>query len=283
MPPVASRSPTLRRSLAVLVPLAWLACACPGTRVARPYADPGADALVTHLTSLRERVHTLRAETLSDARIGKDRANLTVYILAGWGGKLRYMAMNPGGGAMAADLASDGTQFCFVDTNNNCGECGPATPENVGQLLRVVMEPDDVVTMMFGGTPVLAGAQATLTWDAAGGHEVLDLVAPDGSKQRVVLDGRERRWDVLSSEVKGPDGKVVFRIRHKDFRAVKTQGGQTVRMPGRSFFEQPGNDALIQWKEQEVDVELDDAKFRIDVPEGVARCGAGAAAPAAKP
>jgi len=256
----------------MLVPLALLACACPGARVARAYPDPGADAVVAHLTSLHDRVHTLRAETLSDARIGKERANVTVYILASWGGRLRYMAMNPGGGAMAADLASDGAQFCFVDANKNCGECGPATPENVGQLLRVAMEPDDVVSMMFGGTPVLQGAQATLSWDASGGHEVLDLAAADGSKQRVVLDGREHHWDVLESEVKGPDGKLVFRIRHKDFHPVTTPNGQTVRLPGKSFFEQPGNDALIRWKEQEVDVELDEIKFRMQVPEGLQTC-----------
>jgi hypothetical protein len=268
--------PRLHRSLILpllLASLATLSAACHGARVARPYADPGAEAVVAYLTSLRERVHTLRAETLSDARIGKDRANVTVYILAGWGGKLRYMAMNPGGGAMAADLASDGAQFCFVDANKNCGECGPATPENVGQLLRVVMQPDDVVTMMFGGTPVLAGAEPSLAWDPAGGHEVLTLVGRDGSKQRVVLDGVDHHWDVLESELKNPDGKLAFRIRHKDFHPVKTAAGQAVRVPGKSFFEQPGNDALIRWKEQELDVELDADKFHIDVDPNLPTCG----------
>jgi hypothetical protein len=247
--------------------------ACHGARVARPYADPGAQAVLAHLTSLRERVHTLRAETLSDARIGNDRANITVYILAEWGGHLRYLAMNPGGAAAAADLASDGARFCFTDSNHGCGECGPATPDNVGQLLRVSMEPDDVVTMMFGGTPVLAGATPTLSWDASGGHEVLDLAGQDGTRQHIVLDGVDHRWDVLESEVKGPDGKLVFRIRHKDFHPVKAEGGKLVRLPGKSFFEQPGNDALIRWKEQELDVELDADKFHIDVDPNLPTCG----------
>jgi hypothetical protein len=263
----------MRARLLGLIPLVLLATACPGSRMARPYPEPAADEVVSYLSTLRERVQTLRAETLSDARIGDQRANLTVYILAGWGGRLRYMAMNPGGGAMAADLASDGTTFCFVNANDNCGECGPATPENVGMLLRVVMEPDDVVTMMMGGTPVLAGATATLRWEDSSGHEVLDLVGGDGSKQRVVLDGHDHKWDVLTSEVRGPDGKVQFRIRHKDFHAVKTPAGKTVRLPGKSFFEQPGNDALITWKEQEVDVELPGDKFRFDLPEGIRHCG----------
>jgi hypothetical protein len=264
----------MRRLAFLLLPLVLLATACPSSHMVRPYADPGADAVVAHLTSLRERVQTLRAETLSDARVGDQRANLTVYILAGWGGRLRYMAMSPGGGNMAADLASDGTTFCFVNANDNCGECGPATPENVGMLLRVVMEPDDVVTMMFGGTPVLAGAKASLSWDASSGHEVLDLAAADGSKQRVILDGHDHKWDVLTSEVRGPDGKVQFRIRHKDFHPVKTPTGAIVRLPGKSFFEQPGNDALIKWKEQEVDVDLPGEKFQFELPAGLRRCQA---------
>jgi hypothetical protein len=265
------RSPrSLSRFLAL--PVLLVVCACPGARVARSYPEPAAAEVVAYLTSLRERVHTLRAETLSDARIGDQRANITVYILATWGGRLRYMAMNPGGAAYAADLASDGTQFCFLDNNKNCGECGPATPENVGQLLQVVMEPDDVVTMMFGGTPVLAGANAKLSWDASGGHEVLDLEAEDGTTQRIVLDGVAHRWDVLESEVKNPDGKRAFRIRHKDFHEVKTASGQTVRVPGKSWFEQPGNDAIIRWKDTEIDVELPGDKFHLDVPEGLATC-----------
>lgn len=273
--------PTRSQLRFFVLPLLLVACACcHGARIARPYPEPSAAEVVAYLTSLRQRVHTLRAETLSDARIGNQRANITVYILATWGGRLRYQAMNPGGGALAADLASDGTEFCFIDANKNCGDCGPATPQNVGQLLQVVMEPDDVVTMMFGGTPVLAGADAKLSWDASEGHEVLDLEAPDGTRQRIVLDGVAHRWDVLQSEVKHPGGKLAFRIRHKGFHVVKSTSGQEVRVPGKSFFEQPGNDALIQWKEQELDVELPGDKFHMDVPEGIPTCSQ--AAPPAK-
>jgi hypothetical protein len=258
-----------------LLALTLLCAACPsGARIARPYADPGADAVVAHLTGLRERVRTLRAETVSDARVGKERAKLTVYVLAAWGGKLRYMAMNPGGGAMAADLASDGVQFCFIDANHNCGDCGPATPENVGQLIRVRLPPDDVVAMMMGGTPILPDAQARLTWEPDGGKEILELATADGRTQRVVLDGRERRWDVLSSEVRGPDDKLVYRIQHKDYRAVTRADGSVVRLPGKSLFEQGDDSVLIVWKEQELDIELDDGKFHLEVPEGLPICGA---------
>ena len=48
----------------------------------RPYPEPGADALIAYLTGMPTRVTSLRAETRSDARIGKDRANVEVSILA---------------------------------------------------------------------------------------------------------------------------------------------------------------------------------------------------------
>ena len=76
------------------VPRVASLAACPHARYQRPYPEPGAEAVLAHLGSLRERVKTLNAETLSDARIGKERANVTVMILAAWGGKLRYQACN---------------------------------------------------------------------------------------------------------------------------------------------------------------------------------------------
>jgi hypothetical protein len=258
------------RRVAPLLLLAFVT-GCP-THVERPYADPGAQTVINYIKALPERARSLRAETVSDAYIGEDRFKLTVLMMATWGGKLRYMAMSPGGGNMAADLASDGNEFCFIDANKNCGECGPATPENVGQLIRVVLEPDDVVAIMLGGTPLLEGAEATLTWDRSNGHEILTLVRPDGMKQRVELGGAEHHWEVLFSEVKDPDGKLVFRVRNGRYHTVKTASGGSIRLPGRSEFDQPGNNVRIDWKEQEVDVELGDDKFHLDVPVGLPIC-----------
>src|SRR5438552_1848074 len=128
-----------------LVP--WLLCAmlagcpgCPGGNTGRKGPATSAETLVSYLNGLPKRASSLTAETVSDARIGKDRAKVTVYILVTWGGKLRFQAVNPSS-ATAADLASDGATYCFLDANNNCGDCGQATPEAVGSLLQIVMPP----------------------------------------------------------------------------------------------------------------------------------------------
>src|SRR5512146_1360610 len=110
----------MRSTLVVALLLAT--AGCPPPKVKRSYPEPSAEALLAHVRGVRERVRSLRADTLSDARVGGERANVTVLMMAEWGGKLRFMAMNPNDSA-AADLASDGQSFCYLDVNANCGGC----------------------------------------------------------------------------------------------------------------------------------------------------------------
>src|SRR4029078_3789012 len=100
---------------------------------------------------------------------------VTVMMLAAWGGKLRFQALDPNS-AMAADLASDGRRYCFLEVHAGCSECGVATPEAVGRLVRIPLEPDQVVAVLLGSTPVLEG-EAKLAWDASNGTEVLTLTS----------------------------------------------------------------------------------------------------------
>jgi outer membrane lipoprotein-sorting protein len=251
--------------------LGLFACGCPHGTTKRTYPEPAPLDLVSHVTGQQQRARSLRAETKADVWIGNDRANVTVNILAEWGGKLRFQAENPNG-MTAADLASDGTTYCMIDANHNCGECGPATGESVGRLLGIILAPDDIVTVLLGSTPVLDG-DATVTWDSGCGCEVVDLKARDGYTQRIKLDGKSKRWDVLEAEVKDPQGKRVFKIRHKEFHDVKKPDGTIVRLPGASLFEQKGESAKIDWRKQELDAELPAEAYTIDVPAGLKRCG----------
>lgn len=245
------------------------ACAsgCPGREFVRPYPPPKPETLVAYVRDVRERVPNLRAETRSDVRFGKERINLTVNIAAEWGGRLRFQAISPQGGT-AADLASDGEMYCFLDVQKNCGECGTATAANVGRILGIAMPPDDVVAALVGATPVLPGAAATLRWDPREGREVLELRRDDLS-QRIELQPRDDGgWNVTFAELRRAD-EVVWRIRHRDFHAVGRAW-----LPGKSLIEDPRakEDALIVWKEQEVDVALPEAIFRIEIPSGLAPC-----------
>jgi len=213
---------------------------------------------------VRGRVSSLKAETRSDFRLGKERVNLTVHMLAAWGGKLRFQAMSPQG-STAADLASDGKTYCFMDVNANCAECGPAMPENVARLIRIPLEPDQVVAVLMGSAPILDGEPALAWKDDSGGREVL-TVQKDGWTERIELDGTAKRWDVLEAELKDPSGKVAWTLRHKDFHDVGA-----MRLPGASLFEQRGDTVRILWKEQTVGEAIPDAKFHF-TPPALASC-----------
>ena len=247
---------------------AWLlvlCAACGGARVQRPYPPPEAVELARHVAGIRERAKSLRAETRSDFRLGKDRVNLTVFMLAAWGGKLRFQAMNPNN-STAADLASDGKKYCFMDVQANCAECGPATAESVARLLQIRLEPDQVVAVLLGSAPLL-DTPPTVGWNERGGHEVLTF-SKDGWTERVELDGKDKVWDVLEAELKNPQGEVAWTLRHKDFRSV-----EGVRLPQASLFEQGGGETVrIIWKEQKVGETIPDEKFRFDPPPGLPTC-----------
>jgi hypothetical protein len=250
-----------------------LAAGCPRGQVPRSYPEPQAAEVLAHLGSLRSRAPSLNAETKTDVRLGDDRVNVTVYMLAAWGGKLRFQALDPNQ-AMAADLASDGERYCFLDVHAGCSECGEATPQSVARLVRIPLEPDQVVEVLLGSTPVLQG-DATVAWDPAGGREIVTIEG-GGFHQRIVLDGRDRRWDVLESELKQADA-LVWRIRHKDFHEVRTAGGGTVRMPGASLFEQGGDTVRITWQNQRVGEALGEEKFQMTPPAGLPPCPGGPA------
>lgn len=256
------------RSFALALLLA--AAACGGRAHTRTYPEPGSTALLAHLRGTTARIGSLRAETKSDARVGDERANVTVLILAASGGKLRFLALNPND-STASDLASDGQTYCLLDAHANCGECGPATPERVGRLLRIVLAPDEIVAVLFGGTPLLVDAAAQSTWDAKNGQEILTL-ARDGMRQTVILDGKDRRWDVLESKLVDAQGKLIWKIRHKDFGPRVTATGGTVRLPAKSMFEDGRDSVLIRWKDQEPGVAIDDARFRLELPAGLPAC-----------
>jgi outer membrane lipoprotein-sorting protein len=256
----------------IVLLFAVAACsACPSS-FKRSYPPEPPANMVAHVRNTQQEIKNLRADTKADVWIGSDRANVTVNILAAWGGKLRFQAENPNN-SMAADLASDGSTYCFLDANSNCGGCGPATAEGVGQLLGIVLEPDDIVAILFGSTPVIEGKEE-VTWDSSNGWERITITGANGYVQHLALDGAGKSWDVRESEIIGPEKKSVFKIRNKEFHVVKTADGRSVRVPGASLLEQRGQSAKIVWRKQELNLELQPDVFTIQVPEGLPECGA---------
>lgn len=260
--------------LVVILLGALLLAGCPGN-VERSYPQPELAEVLAHLAAKRDAMTSFKADATMDYWVGKDRFRGTVLVMGERGAKVRMNALKPDD-SVAADLACDGLDFVYVDQLNNCVLTGPCNEDSIAQLLRVPLAPDDFLFLALGGTPVIEGATGTVRWDGKRGHEVIELTGAAGRTQTIVLDGRGRAWDLLKSEVKGPDGKVIWTAEHKEYREVKDATGTPWRVPGVSKVATPQekSDLLVEWNKGklEINVELPEAAFQLE-PPAVPTCG----------
>jgi outer membrane biogenesis lipoprotein LolB len=257
-----------------LLPALLLLAACGGRTYTRTYPEPTGEQVVTRLAEARARARSFKATTRMDYWLGDDRIRSKVLIMGEAGAKVRINFLSPAGDSVMADLACDGSGFVFVDQQNNCVLTGPCNADSIARFLRVRLAPDDFLSMATGTAPVLDGAQGEVTWDAKHGHEVVELTAPTGT-QRIVLDGRDGRWDLVSSKRSTPDGKEVWSLEHKGFATVKDEAGAELRVPGKSRFVSPREkaDLLVEWQSRTINLEISPDKFQLEPPAGLPRCG----------
>jgi outer membrane lipoprotein-sorting protein len=253
------------KRLAIVAVLLPLVAGCPRPAV-RPYPPPSADELMTALRARAEHLKTLRMTAKVDHMAnGGERVRIKVNMLLARGGKLRFEADSPLGGALAT-LTSDGTQFSLLDVRSNRFLTGPAKACNVARLIRLSIAPDDVVAVLMGGAP-LDGTVKSVGWDPNhGGREVLTLSPPGGGEETIQLDARDKRWDVMRAERRDAAGKVLWRVTNDNF---KDYGD--VRLPEVEDVEEPphGADAEIKLRSVEPNLEIKDELFRLPPPQGV--------------
>lgn len=260
-----------------LVPILLIAAcsACPGGGFQPPKTMPNAEQVIAKLEAGRATAKSFRAETISDYWLGSERLKGEVRMMGTPGAKVRFHALSPAGGDILLDLACDGASFVYLDKQNNCALTGPCNGASIAQLMRVPLEPDDFVYLALGQTPVLPGATGTVTWDSKHGHELVELTAGGGS-QSIVIDARDGRWDVIKSELRGSDGKMIWLVENKDFAEVTAEDSTKMRVPGASRFRSPGekSDVIVEWKTRVINGALPDAAFVLPSPEGLPTCGA---------
>jgi hypothetical protein len=271
-----------------IVALALLA-GCPG-RTTHP-TPPGVGTVqdvLARLAKARNARTSFRVQTTMDYWLGKNRAKGTVFVMGTSTRQVRFNALNPTGGVLI-DMACNGSDFTYVDFQNNCSLVGPCNKSSIGNLLRVDLEPDDFHHLAQGTPPLLDGATGpaptgSVTWDSNKGHARVKLEGAAGT-QNLVIDAKDNRFDVLSAELVGKDGKVVWSVENTDFTTIKDEKGVGQRVPGKTRFKSPQQqaDLLVEWKsdERKINLALDAAKFTVPIPPGLPTCGA-ATAPAPK-
>jgi hypothetical protein len=249
-----------------------LAACSGGVKTTRPYAEPKVDDVVARLAKARAELTSFRADSTMDYWLGSQRAKGEVLVMGAVGSKVRFAALSPAGGSSMAEMACDGQGFVYVDYQNNCALTGPCDQRSIAQFFHIELAPDDFLHLAVGTPPVLANPQGTLTWDANRGVEHVELKGADGT-EKLAIDMKEGRFDVLDAELVGSDGKTKWSVSNKDFVEI---GGH--RVPNTTQFKSPDNkqDLLVQWGDvanRAVNLELGADKFKLEAPQGLKRCG----------
>jgi len=257
----------------VLAALLLLACGCPGGGTnKRPYPTPAVETVTQKLDAARTALTSFRGESTMDYWLSGQRAKGEVLVMGTVGKKVRFAALSPAGGSTLAEMACDGTNFVYLDYQNNCSLTGPCDARSIATFFAIELEPDDFVHLALGTPPTLANATGTVTWDPNKAVENIELQSAEGT-QKLTVDGKENRWDVVSSELKGPDGKVRWSVANTNFEKVKGSGER--RVPKKTQFKSPAQsqDLIVEWSELEANVALQPEQFQIPVPAGLGTCG----------
>jgi len=249
---------------------------CAHGDIPRP-AGPGPTVaeVVDRMTQARDEMHSFTGSAVMDYWIGDDRFKGDVLAMGEAGSKVRVAALSPAGGSTIVEMACDGSKFVSVNYQNNCVLTGPCNKQSIATFFGIELDPDDFLHLALGTPPVVAQAHGSVTWDGHAGVQRATLEGSDG-KQTIGIDASDQRWDVVDSQLTGPDGKTVWSIKNAAFGSAKDPDGKDHRVPGKSRFRTPERqkaDLLIEWRERTVNVAIDPVKFTIAVPAGLPTCG----------
>ena len=260
----------MRSASALLLLVACTSACTGGAGVKRPYPDPTAEDILSRLAKKRAELTSFTADSTMDYWLANQRAKGEVLVMGTPGAKVRFAALSPAGGSTLAEMACDGANFVYVDYQNNCALTGPCDKTSIAQFFRIELAPDDFFHLAVGTPPVLDGATGTLTWDSGHGYEKLTLKSASAT-EKLTIDMKGNRLDVIDSELVGADGKTVWSVANTDF--VDVDGH---RVPGKTRFKSPDQkeDLLVEWGDQrKLNGPLDDAKFALKAPGGLPMCG----------
>jgi len=265
MAPRASVSRALPRFVgigpALLLLLGAAAAGC-ARRVPPPDLSPDPAALLAQVERTQARIQRVRGEARVKVESPGGSGTLTQFLAAERPDRLRLDALDFFGNPAAA-LVADGGRFALLDLREGVYYRGAATPENLARLVPLAISASELVTLLCGAAPILAGTAAA--------------VEPGDGLVRLTLEGEDRiqRLDVgagaavHASTLAARPGRAPpsggYDLSFDDF---EDRGGRP--FPGTLRLEAPaaGVRLRLTWKEIEVNAVLPDGTFTIAPPPG---------------
>ena len=163
----------------------------------------------------------------------------------------------------AAVLTSDGESFQLSDLREGVFLHGPTCPENIGRLLGISVDAENVLRLLTGDTPMIEATERSM--ECRDGRYVVTLVAADGTTQEVAfsVDDADRekapqvqRLRLRRSTERAPDGKTRWEATYDDYIDVEGQS-----FPTNVRFIDEVNDA-------DTSVRVKSISLNPEVPEG---------------
>jgi hypothetical protein len=254
--------------------LVAVACCGPKPGAVNPRPELTVEAVVAEIAKARGELTSFRGESKMDYWLSGQRAKGDVLAMGKVGKFVRFAALSPAGGSTIAEMACDGTNFVYVDYQNNCALTGPCDAKSVAIFFGIELEPDDFLHLALGTPPIVGGnPTGTITWDGSAQVHRVALSSSDGA-QKLAIDTKPANWDVRTTELAGPDGKVRWSVENRDFRKVTGSGER--RVPEKTRFKSPAQnqDLLVEWGEEfEVNAQLPTQNFTLQAPAGLPTCG----------
>lgn len=251
---------------------AWLCLAIAGcaSGMTPTYVQTDPARVLRAQRAPRAQVRSIRAEARIDQRGDEGRIRGTVLMFAERPASVRLDAMSQFG--PVSILTSDGETFALSDMRARRFIVGPACARNVARLLRIPMTPEQTVEFLLGGTALIEAAEQDIRWDAERGAYVIELRAADGFRQVLQLSLRPadrkaelsaQRFDLLRSELFGPDGEHLWRVSFDDYSTV-SDGERSIRWPYRVHVVQPSTDmdTLVRFKKIKVNPAIPPGAFQ---------------------
>ena len=72
---------------------------------------------------------------------------------------MRFAALSPAGGSTIVEMACDGTNYVYVNYQNNCALTGPCNAQSVAMFFGIELEPDDFLHLALGTPPSIGAIQ----------------------------------------------------------------------------------------------------------------------------
>lgn len=224
-----------------------------------PIEEP--ETLLAHLDKRSAQLVSIKAEARVRLRTPQQSGTVTEFIAAMRPAFLHLQTLNFFGKPVAV-LVSDGDTFALFHEEQAAYYTGPATAQNVSQLLPIVVSPRELTALLLGDVPRIRPEKMSLEIDEERRAYLLTLEG-NRATQRIWVDTEQ--LVPLRSEIRGI---AAYDLDHSNYEKVEgLPFATTVELIAVDPDGKPtGIEVRLSWRDIELNPEADLTLFSLPQP-----------------